>query len=124
MSFVLKGSKNDARKRRHLRVRKKVKGTSERPRLNVFKSLNHIYAQVINDETGNTLTAASTLDPELKGKITKGGNVEAAKLVGKLIAERALSKGIEKVVFDRGGYIYHGRVKALAEAAREAGLKF
>jgi large subunit ribosomal protein L18 len=92
--------------------------------LNVFKSLNHIYAQVINDETGNTLTAASTLDPELKGKITKGGNVEAAKLVGKLIAERALSKGIEKVVFDRGGYIYHGRVKALAEAAREAGLKF
>jgi large subunit ribosomal protein L18 len=121
---VLKGSKNDARKRRHLRVRKKVKGTSERPRLNVFKSLNHIYAQVINDETGNTLTAASTLDPELKGKITKGGNVEAAKLVGKLIAERALSKGIEKVVFDRGGYIYHGRVKALAEAAREAGLKF
>jgi large subunit ribosomal protein L18 len=124
VSFVLKGSKNDARKRRHLRVRKKVKGTSERPRLNVFKSLNHIYAQVINDETGNTLTAASTLDPELKGKITKGGNVEAAKLVGKLIAERALSKGIEKVVFDRGGYIYHGRVKALAEAAREAGLKF
>ncbi|QSQ08983.1 50S ribosomal protein L18 [Koleobacter methoxysyntrophicus] len=121
---MLKGSKNDARKRRHLRVRKKVKGTSERPRLNVFKSLNHIYAQVINDETGNTLTAASTLDPELKGKITKGGNVEAAKLVGKLIAERALSKGIEKVVFDRGGYIYHGRVKALAEAAREAGLKF
>jgi large subunit ribosomal protein L18 len=124
VSFVLKGSKNDARKRRHLRVRKRVKGTSERPRLNVFKSLNHIYAQVINDETGNTLTAASTLDPELKGKITKGGNVEAAKLVGKLIAERALSKGIEKVVFDRGGYIYHGRVKALAEAAREAGLKF
>lgn len=121
---MLKGSKNDARKRRHLRVRKRVKGTSERPRLNVFKSLNHIYAQVINDETGNTLTAASTLDPELKGKITKGGNVEAAKLVGKLIAERALSKGIEKVVFDRGGYIYHGRVKALAEAAREAGLKF
>lgn len=121
---MLKGSKNDARKRRHLRVRKRVKGTSERPRLNVFKSLNHIYAQVINDETGNTLTAASSLDPELKGKITKGGNVEAAKLVGKLIAERALSKGIEKVVFDRGGYIYHGRVKALAEAAREAGLKF
>ncbi|NPV44223.1 MAG: 50S ribosomal protein L18 [Firmicutes bacterium] len=120
----MKGSKNDARKRRHLRVRKRVKGTSERPRLNVFKSLNHIYAQVINDETGNTLTAASSLDPELKGKITKGGNVEAAKLVGKLIAERALSKGIEKVVFDRGGYIYHGRVKALAEAAREAGLKF
>ncbi|MDI3533684.1 MAG: large subunit ribosomal protein [Thermosediminibacterales bacterium] len=122
--MIKKQNRNEARKRRHLRARKKIFGTAERPRLNVFRSLNHIYAQVINDETGNTLVSASTLDREIKGKIQKTGNIDAAKLVGKLIAERALNKGIKKVVFDRGGYIYHGRVAALAEAAREAGLEF
>lgn len=122
--MLRKPGRNEARKKRHLRVRKKVSGTSERPRLNVYRSLNHIYAQVINDETGTTLVSASTLDPEIKGSIARGGNIEAAKLVGKLIAERAIQKGIKKVVFDRGGYIYHGRVAALAESAREAGLDF
>lgn len=116
--------RNEERKRRHERVRKKVFGTPERPRLNVFRSLKHIYAQIIDDTTGHTLVAASTLDPALKGKLKYGGNKEAARAVGSLIAEKALAKGIKKVVFDRGGYIYHGRVKELAEAAREAGLEF
>ena len=113
-----------ARLRRHTRVRAKVKGTTSRPRLCVFRSLNHIYTQVIDDSLGHTLIHASTLVPEIKDKAVgkaKGGKAE---LVGSLIAERALSKGITQVVFDRGGYKYHGRVKALAEAAREAGLKF
>jgi large subunit ribosomal protein L18 len=112
------------RKKKHLVVRKKLAGTAERPRLNVFKSLSHIYAQIINDETGVTLAAASTLDPQLKDKVASGGNIEAARQVGELVAKKAMEQGIEQVVFDRGGYIYHGRVAALAEAAREAGLKF
>jgi len=116
--------RNEARKRRHLRVRKKVQGTPERPRLNVFRSDKHIYAQIIDDTKGVTLASASTLDKELKGSIAHGGNVDAARKVGELIAKRAQSNGITKVVFDRGGYLYHGRVKALAEAAREAGLEF
>ena len=115
--------RNVVRKRVHKRVRSKVAGTTERPRLNVFRSLNHIYAQVIDDSQSTTLAAASTLVK--KGEDKKvGGNIDAASLVGKLIAERAQEKGIKKVVFDRGGYLYHGRIKALAEAAREAGLEF
>lgn len=110
--------------RRHLRLRQKISGTAERPRLNVFRSLSNIYAQIIDDVEGKTLVAASTLDKEIKEKAGNGGNQEAAKEVGALVAKRALEKGITEVVFDRGGYIYHGRVKALAEGAREAGLKF
>ena len=112
----------DIRRAVHTRIRKKVAGTTEKPRLAVFRSLNHIYAQVIDDQGGRTLCAASTTEAPLRG--STGGNVAAAREVGKLIAERAREKGIEQVVFDRGGYIYHGRVKGLAEAAREAGLKF
>ena len=115
-----KESRNDVRLRRHLRVRKKISGTPERPRLNVFRSNTNIYAQVIDDVNGVTLASASSLDMKLEN----GGNVEAATKVGEEVAKRALAKNIETVVFDRGGYIYHGRVKALAEAAREAGLKF
>lgn len=114
----------DARKRRHIRVRKKVFGTQEMPRLNVFRSNKHIYAQIIDDTTWRTLVSASTIDKELKGKAMRGCNIEASKVVGGLIAKRALEKGIKKVVFDRGGYLYHGRIKALAEAAREGGLEF
>ena len=108
------------RMKRHARVRGKISGTAERPRLSVFRSENHIYAQVIDDVAGNTLVSASTVEKGFEG----GGNCEAAKKVGATLAERALAKGIEDVVFDRGGYIYHGRVQALAEGAREAGLKF
>jgi len=107
-----------------MRARQKLTGTPERPRLNVYRSLDHIYAQVIDDTVGNTIVSASTLDKELKDKLDKTSNKEAAKLVGKLVAKRAQEKGIKEVVFDRGGYIYHGRVKELADAAREAGLKF
>lgn len=114
----------EARKRRHLRVRKRVFGTPERPRLNVFRSHKHIYAQVIDDTVGHTLAAASTVDVALRGQTEGKTKSEQAKLVGKLVAERALEAGVKKVVFDRGGYKYHGRVKALAEAAREAGLEF
>ncbi len=117
-------SKNDIRLRKHDRVRKKISGTPERPRLCVFRSLSNVYAQIIDDTTGTTLVAASTLDEALKGKIEFGGNIEASTAVGKLIAEKALAKDIKQVVFDRGGYVYHGRVKALAEAAREGGLEF
>lgn len=114
-----------ARKRRQARVRKRVSGTSERPRLNIFRSLNHIYAQVIDDTQSVTLAAASSLDDSVRGVKEKDkGRVGQATSVGKLVAERALDAGIANVVFDRGGYKYHGRVKALAEAAREAGLKF
>jgi len=113
--------KRDAiRQRIHARIRRKLAGTTERPRLSVHRSLNHIYAQVIDDQTGETLVSASTLS--LKSKT--GGNVAAAKEIGKAIAERAVEKGVKKVVFDRGGYLYHGRIKALADAAREAGLEF
>jgi len=104
----------------HKRIRRKVKGSGERPRLAIYRSLSHIYAQVIDDQTGQTLVSAATTEKELREKT--GGNVDAARRVGKTIAERALAKGIEEVVFDRGGYLYHGRVKALTDAAREAGL--
>lgn len=119
--MLLKEDKNKNRQKRHLRVRKHISGTAEKPRLNVFRSLSNIYAQVIDDAKGVTLVAASSKDKDFSGY---GGNVEAAKKVGEAIAKRALEKGIGEVVFDRGGYIYHGRVAALAEAAREAGLKF
>jgi large subunit ribosomal protein L18 len=112
------------RKRIHLRIRRKISGNSGRPRLCVFRSLNHIYVQVIDDSKGATLVAASTTEKDIRRDAKKAGSINAAKVVGKVIAERAKNKGIEAVVFDRGGYIYHGRVKALAEAAREAGLKF
>jgi large subunit ribosomal protein L18 len=113
-----------ARQRRKKRVRKRVFGTSERPRLSVFKSAKHIYAQVIDDVQGQTLVSASTLDPEIRESIKYGGNIEAAKKVGALVGKRALEKGIKTVVFDRNGFLYHGRIKALADSAREAGLKF
>jgi large subunit ribosomal protein L18 len=112
--------RNEIRQRVHDRIRAKIQGTAERPRLNVYRSLNHIYAQVIDDAQGVTIVSASTVS----GKIKTGGNVMAAKEIGKLVAERAKEKGISKVVFDRGGYLYHGRIKALADAAREAGLEF
>ncbi len=122
--MLRKESKNEARQKRHYRMRRKIAGTAERPRLNVFRSLNHIYAQIINDETGKTLVSASTMDKEIRDSVQYGGNIEAAKIVGATIAKRALAQGINTVVFDRGGYIYHGRVAKLAEAAREAGLEF
>ncbi len=112
------------RRKRHKRVRKSVIGTAIKPRLNVFRSVCNIYAQVIDDATGKTIVSASTIDKELKPKVKSGGNIEAAKMVGELVSKRAVEKGIETVVFDRGGYKYHGRVAALANAAREAGLKF
>ena len=122
--MLQKPDKNKSRQKRHFRVRKNLSGTSQRPRLNVFRSLNHIYAQIINDETGTTLVSASTMDKEVSATLSYGGNIGAAQVVGKLVAERAMAKGISKVVFDRGGYLYHGRVAALAAAAREAGLEF
>jgi large subunit ribosomal protein L18 len=112
--------RNVIRQRVHFRIRQKMRGTAERPRLNVYRSLNHIYAQIVDDAKGETLLSASTLS----AKIKTGGNVAAAKEVGKLVAEQAIEKGIKRVVFDRGGYLYHGRVKALADAARAAGLEF
>ena len=116
-----KQDKNKARQKRHLRVRNHISGTAERPRLNVFRSLSNIYAQVIDDVNGVTLVSASSKDKDFN---PYGGNIEAAKAVGAALAKRALEKGITEVVFDRGGYVYHGRVAALADAAREAGLKF
>jgi large subunit ribosomal protein L18 len=116
-------SKNETRRRVHERIRKKVLGTAERPRLNVYRSLNHVYLQVIDDLKGVTLVSASTAEGKKESRTT-GGNLAAAKSAGKAIAERAKAKGISKVVFDRGGYIYHGRIKAVADAAREAGLQF
>ena len=118
---MAKRDKNELRRAVHTRIRKKIAGTSERPRLAIFRSVNHIYAQVIDDSKGVTLVSASTTESAFD---KKGGNATAAKEVGKLIAERAKEKGVNRVVFDRGGYIYHGRVKSLAEAAREAGLEF
>ena len=117
-----KVDKNSSRVKRHLRVRKKISGTPERPRLSVYRSEKNIYAQIIDDINAVTLVSASTLDKDLNLKV--GGNKEAAKLVGELIAKRAVDKGITEVVFDRGGYVYHGRVQVLADSAREAGLKF
>jgi large subunit ribosomal protein L18 len=116
-------SKNSNRRHVHERIRKKIQGTAERPRLNVYRSLNHVYVQVIDDLKGATIVSANSAEGK-KGERKTGGNVASAKDVGKAIAERAKAKGIKQVVFDRGGYIYHGRVKALAEAAREAGLEF
>lgn len=112
------------RLRRHMRVRKNMVGAPERPRLNVFRSLCHIYAQVIDDSQGHTLVSASTVDPEVKAQLKGLAKADQARVVGKVLAERALAQGIKQVVFDRGGYKYHGRVKALAEAAREGGLEF
>lgn len=116
-------NKNQTRQKRHRRVRKRVEGTPERPRLNVYRSLDHIYAQVIDDTQGHTLAAASSLDASLRDA-RNGGNVEGARAVGSLVAERARAAGVNQVVFDRGGYLYHGRIKALADAAREGGLEF
>ena len=113
-----------ARRRRHARIRRKVFGTHDRPRLNIFRSLEHIYVQIIDDWAGHTLVSASTIDSEVKEKLDDLSKSEQARIVGEIVAERALDRGIEKVVLDRGGYKYHGRVKALAEAAREKGLKF
>ena len=119
---MAKKSRADVRQAVHSRIRRKVSGTAERPRLSVYRSLNHISAQLIDDVNGRTIASASTVEKDLRG--SSGGNVEAARQIGKLVAERAKEQGIEQVVFDRGGDIYHGRVKGLAEAAREAGLKF
>ena len=121
---VRKLSREAHRRRIHLRMRKKIVGTPERPRLCVHRSSRHIRVQVVDDLTGKTLVAASSLDKEVREIIKGGGNVAASKVVGKVVAQRALGKGVDKVVFDRGGYQYHGRVQALADAAREAGLKF
>jgi large subunit ribosomal protein L18 len=118
--MITQNKRNEIRQRIHSRIRAKLAGTPERPRLNVYRSLNHIYVQVIDDRKGETLVSASTLEAKSK----TGGNVAAAKEIGKAIAEKAVAKGIKQVVFDRGGYLYHGRVKALAEAARAAGLEF
>jgi large subunit ribosomal protein L18 len=119
--MIRKIEKKEIRNRIHQRIRRKMRGTADRPRLAVFRSVAHIYAQVIDDNVGSTLVSASTVD---KGGKTNGGNVAAAKAIGKLVAERAKEKGIQKVIFDRGGYQYHGRIKALADAARTAGLEF
>jgi large subunit ribosomal protein L18 len=118
--MITETKRNAIRQRIHARIRAKLSGTGERPRLNVYRSLNHIYAQVIDDQTGQTLVSASSI----KLKLKTGGNVASAKEIGKAVAELAVKQGIKKVVFDRGGYLYHGRIKALADAAREAGLEF
>lgn len=120
----MKRTRTESRQRRHHRIRRTVKGTPERPRLAIFRSNEHIYAQVIDDTKHHTLVAASTLEPAVKSSLSSGANINAATEVGKLVAQRSLEAGIEKVVFDRGGNLYHGRVKALADAAREAGLDF
>ncbi len=120
-------SRNEVRQRIHDRIRDKVRGSGERPRLNVYRSVNHIYAQVIDDMSGTTIVSAASTEPALKGtfgKDAKGSNIAGAKALGKAIAERAKEKGITRVVFDRGGYLYHGRIRAVADAAREAGLEF
>ena len=122
--MLKKADKNANRLQRHKRVRRKITGTTQRPRLCVFRSSNNIYAQIIDDTNRVTLVAASSLEADVKGAVNHGGNKEAAKMVGEMIAKRAIEKGITEVVFDRGGYLYHGRVQVLAEAAREAGLKF
>ncbi len=120
-------TKDDRRERIHLRQRKRILGTKERPRLSVFRSVSHIYAQVIDDLDGRTLVSASSVEPAVKGAFAKdvrGGNLKGAEAVGKVIAERSIDKGINRVVFDRGGFLYHGRVRAVADAARKAGLEF
>ncbi len=122
--MLSKSEKKNKRLRRKIRIRKKIKGTAERPRLTVYRSLKYIYAQLIDDVEGKTIVSASTVEKEVKEKLKSTKNIEAAKVVGELVAKRALERGIESVVFDRNGYKYHGRIKALADAAREAGLKF
>lgn len=122
--MINKADKNKIRTKRHYRIRRNLAGTAKCPRLNVFRSSKHIYAQLIDDENGVTIASASTLDKELNGKFSNGSNTEAAKLVGDLVAKRAIEKGYNVVVFDRGGYLYHGRIQALADSAREAGLQF
>lgn len=121
---MAKRSRSEARIRRHARVRRKVHGTSARPRLNVFRSLEHIYAQIIDDDAGQTLVAASTVTRDLRGDLASLSKIDQAKAIGKAVADQARARGIEQVVFDRGGYPYHGRVKALADASREGGLVF
>ncbi|MCM1044108.1 MAG: 50S ribosomal protein L18 [Candidatus Gastranaerophilales bacterium] len=122
--MVKKESRQKVRVKKHMRIRNRFSGTAERPRLAVFRSNNHMYAQIIDDTVGNTLVAASTLEKEIKAELEKTNNVDAAAYVGTVIAKRAIEKGIKEVVFDRGGFIYHGKVAALADAAREAGLEF
>ena len=122
--MVKKVSRKEVRAKKHMRIRNRFSGTAERPRLAVFRSNNHMYAQIIDDTVGNTLVSASTLEKEVKGELEKTNNVDAAAYLGTVIAKRAVEKGITEVVFDRGGFIYQGKVAALAEAAREAGLKF
>ena len=122
--MINKQTKNSMRQSRQQRVRSKVSGTAERPRLNIYRSLNNMYAQIIDDTTGTTLVSASTLEADIKSQVSGTGNKEAAKVVGETVAKRAIDKGIETVVFDRAGYLYHGRVKELADGARAAGLKF
>src|SRR5574339_1127967 len=122
--MVNKPNRKEIKLRKHVRIRKKIQGPPERPRLGVFRSLNHIYAQVIDDTSGRTLASVDSRAPDFRSKAKAGGNVAAAKIVGELLAQRAKAAGISRVVFDRGGYQYHGRVKALADAARAAGLAF
>lgn len=122
--MIKRKDRNLSRRRRHLRIRQTVRGDAARPRLSVFRSLAHIYAQVIDDARQRTLAAASSLDPEIREEAAKAKKAEASKLVGRLIAKRAQAQGVKRVVFDRGGYLYHGRVRAVAEAAREGGLEF
>ena len=122
--MINKKSRKEVRVKKHMRVRNRFSGTAERPRLAVYRSNNHMYAQIIDDTVGNTLVSASTLQKDIKAELSKTNDVDAAALVGKVVAERALEKGIKTVVFDRGGFIYQGKVKALADAAREAGLEF
>ena len=122
--MVSKKTRSEVRAKKHKRMRSRLEGTTDRPRLAVFRSNNHMYAQIIDDTVGNTIASASTIEKELKSEIEKTNNVDAAARVGTLVAKRAIEKGIEKVVFDRGGYLYQGKVQALADAAREAGLQF
>jgi len=124
MKMVRKESRQEVRVKKHKRIRNRFSGTAERPRLAVFRSNSHMYAQIIDDTVGNTLVSASTLEKEVKAELEKTNNVDAAAYLGTVIAKRAMEKGITTVVFDRGGYIYHGKIAALAEAAREAGLQF
>lgn len=122
--MVKKKARQDVRKKKHMRIRNRFSGTAERPRLAVFRSNNHMYAQIIDDTVGNTLVAASTLEKDVKAELEKTNNVDAAAYLGTVIGKRAVEKGIKSVVFDRGGFLYHGKIAALAEAAREAGLEF
>ncbi|MCI9277447.1 50S ribosomal protein L18 [bacterium D16-50] len=122
--MVSKKSRKEVRVKKHMRIRNRFSGTAERPRLAVFRSNNHMYAQIIDDTVGNTLVSACTLEKEIKAELTKTNNVDAAAYLGTVIGKRAVEKGISQVVFDRGGFIYHGKIAALAEAAREAGLEF